>query len=49
MAQSRHKLVQRTCPLSGAKQTLLIAVRTSAFLNVEPLSENVRKLLPLRV
>src|SRR5262245_47514981 len=31
MAQSGHRLMQRTCPLSGVKQTSVTAVQMSAF------------------
>jgi hypothetical protein len=31
LAQSRHELVHRTCPLSGVKQTSLFATHLSAF------------------
>jgi hypothetical protein len=31
MAQSRHRLVHCTCPLSGVKRTLRIGRRMSAF------------------
>ena len=49
LAQSRHTELHRTCPLSGVKRTLLLALQMSANDPKTDMAERPRPKVPLTI